>query len=463
MQRRRAIQSRSGERGQTLVLFALSISVLIGMAALAIDATTLYVARGEMQRAADAAALAGAKAFVDSGVTTSNTTDSNYPNLQGLAQNMGTQIINSLLAQNTVGGTAPQLVGTPTFNFATHPGNPQITVTLQRTDVPTFFARIFGRTLATVSATATAEAYNSSLPPGGGGGMPPVAPSCVKPWLIPNADPLHSPDAFISPATGALVHPEIYPAGIIGEEITLLNDCKIGVLGLCSVVDALPIADGQGHKDGLGNLDGLDYLPAQLAAASGSCPSCAGGTDYEQSSACCDTANAGIYSCGASAPGVLVDLTTNIINNTVSSVECLISPGGGPGYPVGQDEIGLGSGSQPPADTFGNFLASNGNDPIELRAGGGPHAGQLVTTSPSIVTLPIYDTTGVVGLVLPVKIIGFMQAFVQQTDTGGNIQIYVLNISGCGPNVNTALTPIYGGGGFYGGGASPVPVRLIHN
>ena len=37
------------------------------MAALAIDVTTLYVARGEMQRAADAAALAGAKAFVDSG------------------------------------------------------------------------------------------------------------------------------------------------------------------------------------------------------------------------------------------------------------------------------------------------------------------------------------------------------------------------------------------------------------
>jgi hypothetical protein len=204
----------------------------------------------------------------------------------------------------------------------------------------------------------------------------------------------------------------------------------------------------------------LYYLPAQLAAATGSCPSCAGGTDYEQSSACCDTGNSAQYACGASAPGVLIDLTTNILTNTASSVECLIN-GSGPGFPVGQDEVGLGPRAQAPADTFGNFLASNGNDPIEVRAGGGPHSGSLVTTSPSIVTLPIYDNTGTIPLVGsllgPVKIIGFMQAFVQQTDVNGSVQIYVLNISGCGTNVNTALTPISGGG------VSPVPVRLIHN
>ena len=39
---------------------------------------------------------------------------------------------------------SPQLFGTPaTYDFTTHPGNPQVTVTLQRTDVPLFFARIF--------------------------------------------------------------------------------------------------------------------------------------------------------------------------------------------------------------------------------------------------------------------------------------------------------------------------------
>ena len=59
------------EGGQTIVLVAVSMVGLLAMAALAIDLTTLYVAHGEIQRAADAAALAGAKAFVDSGVTTS--------------------------------------------------------------------------------------------------------------------------------------------------------------------------------------------------------------------------------------------------------------------------------------------------------------------------------------------------------------------------------------------------------
>ena len=68
-QARRQFSRRSGERGQTIILVAVSLVSLLAMAALAIDVVTLYVARGEMQRAADAAALAGAKAFVDSGVT----------------------------------------------------------------------------------------------------------------------------------------------------------------------------------------------------------------------------------------------------------------------------------------------------------------------------------------------------------------------------------------------------------
>jgi uncharacterized membrane protein len=54
---------RSGERGQTIILVAVSLVSLLAMAALAIDVVTLYVARSEMQRAADAAAIAGAKAF----------------------------------------------------------------------------------------------------------------------------------------------------------------------------------------------------------------------------------------------------------------------------------------------------------------------------------------------------------------------------------------------------------------
>ena len=441
-------RAKHGERGQTMALVALSMFTLIAMAALAIDLTTLYQARGEMQRAADAAALAGAKAFVDSTVT-NNTADGNR---RALANTLVAAYIDPILTQNAVGGVKPTLVSSAA-DYTTHPGNPQITVTLQRTNIPTFFARIFGRRLATVRATAIAEAYNSSLPAGGSGGMPPVAPSCVKPWLIPNVDP-GAPTAgtpFIDETTGSLRRPGTYPNGAVGEKITLQNGCFLGVCGIAFT------------PTGMLKSGALAYFPAQLAsAANGLCPSCVGASDYEQSSACCDTANSSQYKCGTSGPGLLIDTAAGLISNTVTSVECVIgATGTGPNN--GQDEIGLGTGAQAPANSFGNFLASNGRDPIEIRAGSSSfRSGQLTNTSQSIVTVPIFATSGLAGVLstLTLHVEGYMQVFVEETNsptTSGEIDAYVLNISGCGPNVNTALPAVSGGG------TSPVPVRLIHN
>src|SRR5256885_12073740 len=68
-------QSPSKERGSTLLLAAFALLILLAMGALAIDVATLYVARTEAQRAADAAALAGANAFATSGCTNAGTCD----------------------------------------------------------------------------------------------------------------------------------------------------------------------------------------------------------------------------------------------------------------------------------------------------------------------------------------------------------------------------------------------------
>src|SRR4029077_9665964 len=114
-----AFHRRRGEHGQTIILVAVAMVGLLGMVALAIDVVTLYVAKSEMQRAADAAALAGAKAFVDSGVTSDPTNLAR----QGTAQAIAQQVITSILPQNRIQGTPPVLVGTPTFDF-TRDGNP---------------------------------------------------------------------------------------------------------------------------------------------------------------------------------------------------------------------------------------------------------------------------------------------------------------------------------------------------
>ena len=52
------------QQGVTLLLVAIIMFVVLAMAALAIDVSTLYVAHSEAQRAADAAAIAAARAFV---------------------------------------------------------------------------------------------------------------------------------------------------------------------------------------------------------------------------------------------------------------------------------------------------------------------------------------------------------------------------------------------------------------
>src|SRR4029077_7247008 len=132
------------------------------MAALAIDIATLYVARGEAQRAADAAALAGAKMFATSGYTSAPTTIASahicQPGGPG-ANAAANRQAEAVAAQNLVGGL-PAVVQNITCDVT--PANPQIGGTIQRTALPSFFGRIWGGAANSVSATAVAEAYNPS-------------------------------------------------------------------------------------------------------------------------------------------------------------------------------------------------------------------------------------------------------------------------------------------------------------
>src|SRR5271165_4631531 len=68
--RSRLVKSpRDGERGITMALVAICMVAILAMAVLSIDTVTLYLAREEAQRSADAAALAGARILSLSGMT----------------------------------------------------------------------------------------------------------------------------------------------------------------------------------------------------------------------------------------------------------------------------------------------------------------------------------------------------------------------------------------------------------
>jgi Flp pilus assembly protein TadG len=407
---------RGGERGQTIVLVALSIVSLLAMAALAIDVVTLYTARSEVQRAADAAALAGAKAFVDSGATS----DPANTSLQTLAQSMSTAFINAILAQNKVGGLPPVLLGPPAFDFATHAGNPRITVTLQRTGLPIFFARIWRTTPATVTASATAEAYNASNSQTNTGNLVPIAPKCVKPLLVPNHDPNRGGAAYITVPTGFVA------PGLVGEDpygtTFWRNACPNGS-STCGPPLSLPSSLGD------------YYFPATVTTNSANlCPSCKGASNFEQSVECCDF---NVYACGGTAWNASVDLTmagNTSRQGTHQGLQCLINL-------AARDTLDAS-----------NFPLG----PMQITAGSGPQSGKLVSTSNSIVALPIFDHTTMNTATGEVTVIGFLQAFIWSVDGSGTIQMTILNVVGCGnnPGSTAAVT---------GGGVTPIPVRLIRN
>ena len=432
---RRSKSKRRSERGQTILLVAISIVSLLAMAALAIDVVTFYVARSEIQRAADAAALAGAKAIADSGVTTLQPSDPNLGVVEGWAATAANAQIAALLPVNTVAGRALSSPPVVTVDYTTHGnGNPLITVTLQQINLPTFFARIWGHSGTTVQASATAEAYN----PSNNSSFTTIAPTSVKPWLVANADP----NTPFPPGKVIIDSSNNVESGIVGSTFNITVDCAASTCSSPSP-DSTPGWRAQGQ---------VDYLPALVSADVGSNvgSGCMAATsNFEQAIECADVTT--VYNCGPN--GASWDNSTypgGATGLTATGTEILINATGT--GPTGQDTLTYATPypASPPQITVGTYLS--------------PFSGLPVTTSRSIVTIPILDTTNFSPTSASVGIVGFLQAFINQVDglaqTGppasqpGDVNITVLNVAAC-----------YGGGSppavVGGSGTSPVPVRLI--
>lgn len=453
IRRRRQLLPKNRERGVTMILVVLAMLSMLGIIALAIDVITLYSARSETQRAADAGALAAAKMLVDMGVTTDPTVT--VPTAAQI--DAATKAAQSAAINATIAGRQVQTADvTLTFPGQSTPAfvvNPKVSVTVQNANLPTFFARIWSRAALTVRASATAEGFNPSNSTSiTGGTAVPVIARCVKPFIVPNCDPqyggscsLGTAAPFFDVASGRITNPGVAPAGVIGEGFDLVSTCGPGpgcAPGTPTVVGPGPVGPT------------LYYYPAQVPAATNACPAvCVGGTNFEQDIECC---NPTPISCGTTftAPAV----NSLLLDDTVfpeggggpaqSGVQCLIHQSGG----SGMDSLN----SVPPLTYPLQISVGNGH-PL---AGTVLSANDLVTTSDSLVTIPVYDATGGVTPtnVTPVNIIGFLQVFIDRSFPGGGwrkagqFHVTVVNVSGCGNSASGA--PVSSG--------SAVPVRLIH-
>jgi len=333
---------------------------------------------------------------------------------------------------------------------------------VQQASLPTFFARVFslisGGTFSNsgVSATAAAEAFN----PSGSSPMIPVQPRCVKPWMVPNRDPGNGTCTtgtcpnFVDPTSGAIMNGGV-PAsgGVIGETFNLIADCQTGPgrRRRCHLI-------GQPAVTPAGT---LQYVPAQtsntsVAIAANSaitgCSKAAEDTNYWNAVAGCDQST--VYACG-SALANTVDLTSDNPglpgNDSVYAAQCLINAtDANTSSPItnGQDYLD-------PAGTPYTypFQIKAGSNSALTAAGIGKNS--QITSSPSIVSLPIYDNRTSLTLLstTQVTVIGFLQVFINSVDSAtGNINVTVMNIAGCGDGSTPPPVAL---------GTSPVPVRLI--
>jgi len=246
---------------------------------------------------------------------------------------------------------------------------------------------------------------------------------------------------------------------VIGETFWLAPGCSRRFPQNCTLHANGTIQPQANYTAGITYLKGppnLLYVPGQVGVNPVvAVPSCAQGA-YQQSIGGCDSPIN--YQCGVQNANI-VDLSTEnpgASGDTTNGTLCLTNQAdvAVTGEPTGQDY-------------FNPFAAPTPPIPFQILSGtrnalGASFAGTPISTSTSIVSLPIYDngTTSnpikiASGGTTPVTFVGFLQVFINAVDGNGNVYVTVLNVAGCG-NGNGA--PV---GSNPVTGTSPVPIRLI--
>jgi Flp pilus assembly protein TadG len=137
-----APREERSEAGAIAIVVALLMVAMVGFSALVIDVGSLYEQRRQLQTAADAAALAGVQEL---------------PSNPDAARAIAT----AYAKQNSADDNAVSVTISQTYV-----PNDTIRVTVSNPDSPTYFARIWGRSSAAVSARAIAFVGSPAVMPG---------------------------------------------------------------------------------------------------------------------------------------------------------------------------------------------------------------------------------------------------------------------------------------------------------
>lgn len=207
------------EDGQALVLAALGMIVLMMMAGLGVDVGYLKYQKQQMQKAADAGALAGASALIEYGgqngqtkIRTAARSDAEANGFKDGQNGISVQVHNP-----------PQTVGDP---FLDNPRYVEVIVSQER---PTFFMKLTGRSSVMVSSRAVATATASAS-----GCLYALSPTASNDFSV-------SAGAQISSNCGIFIASNSGSALNIGSGASMT--ATIGVVGDCSGSDCSTLQD----------------------------------------------------------------------------------------------------------------------------------------------------------------------------------------------------------------------------
>ncbi len=413
-------ETTSRERGATLVMVAIAMVMILCASGLAIDLTALYLQKSEAQRAADSGALAGAMVFTQGCSLDSSCLSAN---VETSATAQATQAVQ----RNLVFSQVPTVSSTSFTAGGGSTSDPLITVTVQA-PAKTFFLPLSAG--SSISATATAEAYNP------GGSSTTFCASCLKPFFVPNCDPVHTAPANPNcPTTaGYFFQGSTMPNGnsIVGEQWQL-------------------------HLQTAGNIQAVpsQWLEVAFDAPPSNCSGGQGATSWAQSVTQCA---ANQITCGTQ----LCTLNGFKVGPNNQAVCDLITYGGqgcnaNGGSAV--DSISCTNGSCTLTAGAGNPFATNG---------------QTISQSGALVSVPVYDGTMQSGGGA-VTVVGYMQLFIKDIKHQGNfdnIDTIIVSATSCGNLSGGSGCGGAGGGGggnssgggvITGGGSNLIPVRLVQN
>jgi Flp pilus assembly protein TadG len=154
------VKNLRGRRGITLVYIAIAMGAMLAMISLGVDFGRVQVAKTQLQRAADAAALYGATGASDGTYATKAIDAANDNNVDGtplVLLNSDVQAItwNSGTGTYSIGGASPNGVLVTAHRMAS-----------RSTAIPLMFGKLIGMSSCNIHATAVAF-YSSGLPPYG--------------------------------------------------------------------------------------------------------------------------------------------------------------------------------------------------------------------------------------------------------------------------------------------------------